>query len=396
MKIKNNSLFVKWIGIYFFSLVVGAINIGAFGSLLKLIAIVPIFIWILEKHSFYINKELITFCLFFCCCMFSYIWSIDRNITLSRIISQLTFLILIIAVSGYKYTDDELLYLKKSLVWSSRITALVVLMTGNYLEGRIYLSGIINEDPNYLCAYFLFGIVFAITTILSDSNIRKKIFYFIELGIYIYIAIGTGSRGGVLAILASSILAFFLYKSKNKYSFNDIYKKAIFIIILILGIVWISNYIDLDILNRFSEKTLSSSNGTGRFDLWNNAIDAFKNSNIYRTILGYGTGSAIAITYIFPFKRHNVFHNMFVEVLLELGILGECVYLLHISSFFQSSVKQKNYFCISIMIGMIILSLSTSIYAFKPYWNIMLFILCNSLKKKEVIDNENKCYSSSI
>ena len=41
-----------WLGIYFLTLIVGALRIGTFGSLLKILAFIPILIWITKNHSF--------------------------------------------------------------------------------------------------------------------------------------------------------------------------------------------------------------------------------------------------------------------------------------------------------------------------------------------------------
>ena len=57
----------------------------------------------------------------------------------------------------FKYTENDINKIKYALTWSSRLTALVMLVFAEYVGGRFRLMGIIEEDPNYLCAYLAFG-----------------------------------------------------------------------------------------------------------------------------------------------------------------------------------------------------------------------------------------------
>ncbi len=69
-------------------------------------------------------------------------------------------------------------------------------------------------------------------------------------------------------------------------------------------------------------------------------------------------------------------HNMFIENLIETGLIGLILYSVYIFSFWNSAKKSGDVFAAAVMAGMIVMSLSVSIYAFKPYWNIMIYILC--------------------
>lgn len=374
------SLFIRWLGIYMLLLITGAMNIGAAGSLLKIIALVPVGIWVYFTHKIIKNRVFVASFIYFMYLSASFVWSIDQPNTATRIVTQLTFIILICAISGYEYTNYEINYLKNCLVWSSRITAVVVLLSADYFEGRIYLNGVVNEDPNYLCAYFLFGIISCLQILFSKGKLKKKIATLLEIAVYIYIIIGTGSRGGALGIIAAAFVFILFYQDIEKSHMNSIVKKIAAVLAVAIALSVAVSYISSDILGRFSLTELQKTKGTGRFDIWQSALNAYANSSIFRQFFGYGSGSAKAITYIFPFKWHLVFHNIFIENLLELGAIGLLLYIIFISSFLSTAIKIRNIFCISIMIGFIVLSLSVSISTFKPYWNIMFFIFCNSLE----------------
>lgn len=376
-------------GVYVLLLIVGALNIGNFGSLLKLLAVVPIAVWILEKHSFYFNillKCAIPFALW---CFLSVVWSINFQSSFDRATTQILFVILLLSVSGYHFNNTEIRYTFKCLIWSSRITAFFVLLSADYLPGgRLYLGGAIREDPNYLCAYFMFAVVFDVMILLSvASTLSKKAIGCVELAIYLYIVLATGSRGGLFALIAAVSIILLFYRDRSQSIGNSLYKRILFIAALFLAFSIVQLYISEDVLLRYSYESISESNGTGRYELWKDAISAFDHSTLLRQLVGYGTGTARDITYLFPFYRHNVFHNIYIENLLEIGIIGICFYIVHIFSFVIYVLRRGEIYPLAILAGMIVLSLSTSLYAFKPFWNILIYILIlNQSNEKSITE----------
>ena len=372
--------YVRWLGIYFFFLIVTGLGIGAAGSLLRMFAAVPIGIWLFTCHKFETNKMVVTTFLFILCCFATLFWSIDLNQTISRVSSHLMFFILLISTFGYSYSNEEIGYLKKMLINSSRLSALVLLATGTYGEGRLMLSGIITEDANYLCAYFMFGVTNAVDTILSvDKKISKKLLSAAEILVYIYMIFSTGSRGGMFAVAAVIIADIFIFRGDNS-SRGTLVRKIVISVLILAFAYFATSLLPQNVAERFTVQAIKESDGTGRYGLWECAVNAFKNSTTFRQVFGYGSGSIRSVTYLFPFTRHNVLHNVFLENILEIGVIGTISYLIHIGSFWTSAVQKKNSFCIAILVGMLVMSFSTSIYTFKPYWNIMLFTVCSGRK----------------
>lgn len=161
------SMFPRLLGIYYVLLILGAVNIGSIGSALKLFGFLPVIYWLLDKHSIRFNR-LYTFVLLSCIWTFvSVVWSISSNDSFAHGISMLSFCLLLIASSSYSYNQNEITWLYRMLIWSSRITVIVTLAFFQLYQGRLYLHGVINEDPNYLCAYFLFGVVNCISVFFS-------------------------------------------------------------------------------------------------------------------------------------------------------------------------------------------------------------------------------------
>lgn len=367
------SLYTKALCIYLICLPLGAMNLsGTLGSLLKYIALLPILVWILNtKKSIKIPKYFIgQFLWVFWICL-SAIWSINSSTSIGRAITNLMFLLLFLSAISNKWTVNDIFLIKKTLVWSSRITAIITLIFSSYVEGRLYLSGRIAEDPNYLCAYFLFGIVYVIECLLYKKNTLPKVFaYIIELLLYLYIILYTGSRGGLLSIATAAVIIF-LFNKQKKASI----KKILLIVAVYSAILLVITFIPESVAMRFSLTAIAESNGTGRFEIWKHAIDVFEESNVLRQLIGYGTATIRNVFMVFGYPG-KVAHNIFIEVLLENGLLGLIIYTFVILRYIITAFKIKDFFAVAIMVGIAVLSLSTSLYAFKPYWNIMIYIGC--------------------
>ena len=161
--------------IYFVSLPLGMLNIGAIGSLLKVIGLLPLVGFILDnKFKIKLVPVLIGQLLLVIWAAFSYIWSISQDQTFIRLYSQLLFILLLIPCCSSKFSDKEINYLKESLIWSSRVSLLLVLFLGTTSSGRLLLNGVFAEDPNLLTAYFVFGITYSFTNLLN-KNVETKI-----------------------------------------------------------------------------------------------------------------------------------------------------------------------------------------------------------------------------
>lgn len=77
---------------------------------------------------------------------------------------------------------------------------------------------------------------------------------------------------------------------------------------------------------------------------------------------------------IFDYSQVNVVHNIFLETLVELGVIGLFLYCRYVWKYTKEAFVQRDRYAFGVIFSMIIMSLTTSLYTFKPYFNIMLFI----------------------
>ncbi|MDO4490592.1 MAG: O-antigen ligase family protein [Lachnospiraceae bacterium] len=391
MQDESISLFVRLLGIYYVSLIFGAMHIGPIGSLLKIIGFIPIVVWFFFRSTVYFSRLWTVFMLEVLWTAAANIWTINAAGSKERLFTQGAFLLLLVSVSAYIYNDREIYYLKRCLVWSSRISAVCTVAFASFHEGRMYLNGVLKEDPNYLCAYFLFGIVNGFQILMGDEDQeRSKLFYGLEELFYFYVIFATGSRGGLLAVLAA-VFVYCLFREKRwTISPQTVITCCAAGILLVVAVFVMFRFVPMEVLDRFSPSTLAHTDGTGRFTIWEDTLRVFRNSSLARQMGGYGPGTAFTLAEVFNYRVKNVVHNIFLEHLIELGVVGLALYCIYIFRFWICARIQKNDFAFAVMSGLIVLSLSTSIQTFKPYWNILIFIICSEYTTRSVSEKERE------
>ena len=374
------SLYTTFLGIYFASVIFGTVEIGSFSSILKLIAIIPFSIWLITSHRIRIEMKVIPFFIYVLLCWASSFWSLNCQISIERAFTHTMFLLLLVSSASYRYSNEEISYLKKMLIWSSRISLIVTICFARYYEGRLRLIGIFTESPNYLCGYYFCGVVNCIECIcdhvFNDKKISKIAVCWLELGLYLFVVIASGSRGGALAVLIAMLLGSFSVIEWRRIKTSAIFKTIVVFIGICLVIPIAVTYISPQTLDRYTMETIIESKGVGRYDIWTDTIRTFVDSNLFRQLFGYGAGMSFAVARTFSFTYINVSQNLLLETLIELGIVGLIAHVLHIYSFYKISRSANDKYSTPILIGFIALTMSISGSALKPYWNILLYILC--------------------
>lgn len=372
MIVNIKKAYVFFLCVYLISLPLSAMSIGALGSGSKLIALLPVLLAVTRAKRVYINTPIKLYFIYIVICGISVLYSLDTTLASSKFWSLLLLFLLLASSCCFSFNSRDTEKLKQALVWSSRISCLLCLMFNNFVEGRLsFQNGVFSEDQNYFCAYLAFGIIYAVEKLLdNEAKKRHKIIALIEVVVYLSVALLTGSRGGMIALLFGIVL--FILLSNNKViSLKTIFTVAIISIALYIGTQFLSD----DILSRFTFQNVRETGGTGRTVIWSKALYMFKQSSILRKMFGQGIGNTITAWSHYGIYEMHVCHNMFIESLIEIGLVGLVAYTSTIFSFMKSAFYRQKY-AFGVIVVMFFLSLSTSISTFKPYINIMLYILC--------------------
>ncbi|EPB8198958.1 O-antigen ligase family protein [Clostridium perfringens] len=343
-------------------------------SILRILAFFPLIInliYIISNKRKFSRQNLGVwlYLSFFIYCIIGYYYSVNSYFTINRIITNGLSSILIILCTLVKYNNKEIEFLKKSMVlmvWITIILSITKSSTVGY--GRMAFSiGSVVEDSNAICSYFIFGCIYYLDKLYSSKSFNR-IYSIIPIILFLYYALLTGSRGGVLSILISITIYIILHLKIDR---KIIIRLLIALVTFILCIILIKFFISLmpeELKMRFSYKFFLQDKGGGRFNIWTNALNIIHNSKSSRILFGYGPGTIIELLY------GEVAHNTLVEIFIESGLIGLIIILCTFINYLWISIKEKEYVLFSVFIGYLVVGMGISMTSFKPLWNIMILI----------------------
>lgn len=274
----------------------------------------------------------------------------------------------LITLKVYNKAESDLLIFSWVIV--GLMTTAIMLMGSVSLEegsGRVTMGfGGGNEDPNQLCGYFILPVLFCMEKILLKNKYR--FFYMLLLVAMVFVVFRTGSRGGLIAVLAAVLVYAFLALKTSVMN-----KLKILLGLIILSLVFICFLVPRlpeDVKERLSISSLEEDKGSGRLQLWAITIDAIKQSE-KGMIFGYGLGST-AVFFANAFSGHGVAHNHWLQLWCDQGFIGMMLFF----SMFALGIKHKfnKSPVISVsLFGMLVLSMTLTMYAYyKPFWNTLM------------------------
>jgi len=215
-----------------------------------------------------------------------------------------------------------------------------------------------------------FLISIGLSLLLAKIGKQKgKIFFYLSILLYILALLMTLKRSFIIA----NIIAFlFVYYIEYKFSGKKIKKMFLFIFgisLLIIILLIIQSF--FPIINVMLERFTLSSNlnnfSSGRFSIYSSAIQLFKENPVFGT--GINTGAFILDNRLGGWKIQQV-HNVYIQLLMELGLIGTFIFLFVMILVFLKSYKiLKKYYFVE---KEIVYKLKVSIYV-QTFWLIYCF-----------------------
>ncbi len=260
-----------------------------------------------------------------------------RRIYDEQILKLLPFFIILVSITvGY------------AVVFSSLQGALLTAEgedVFNYQSASYYLSS--------CCVYSIFYVFYSD----KGKSFLERLLYLIELLLIFYCAIGcviSGGRGGFVYLVVVAIYLIYRLIKKGKSSKTSHYFFMIVVAFVVMAyLITHLNIFESSGAIRITENLTTDDNRT---HLWTEAMKVFEES----PIIGHGLGS---IWWTVGYYSHN----MLVDLLAELGLVGACVVITIIVRMLLCMVKQS-YTNIFDMF-MLLLFLGTLIEdTFSGYW----------------------------
>lgn len=233
----------------------------------------------------------------------------------------------------------------------------------------------LGTDPNTTGATFALAIIALLGLAYGrqERSIKTQLLVWLPFFIMAGLLIKTGSRGAMLSLLIG--MAFFLFKGGN------IRMKAGLCLMGVLGAgALIGLSLNSGMAERF-EKTVTGGDTAGRGEIFSEVVGMVNE----KPIMGWGP---CCYEYeiskragLDPFKRKGP-HNLYLKLLLEVGILGAMPFLFAIGLCFQAAWKARNgpegSLPISMLMTLLMINMSITWDNRKIFWIILAYALVSA------------------
>ncbi len=351
--------------LYMLTLPLDFVNIGGLGSVSKLVAVAVVGTALLSliKSGKISVKLFLLFDIYLAWNYLSATYSLSPRISFDRANSLLQHYLMILICGSTKKNKREMDAIVKSLVLSGWVVVLLMFVFGGRLgysdRTTIKINGV-SQDPNYMCGYIIFTLMYCFDEVLSRKKLASGV---IGIGAMLTAVLYTGSRGGMIAVLAACAVLYLSDKSNKKKIRNIIIIAVVAYMLFVLA----QNILPEELLSRYGMEYTKNDSGAGRFMLWQTLIEKYKGLTDAQKLIGVGSGT---IKYYLP----NVAHNLWLETMFELGFVGLVLLVAVYLVFVKDAFGLNNKIFFSSLIGYIALSQSTSLYTYKPIFTMFLII----------------------
>ncbi len=223
------------------------------------------------------------------------------------------------------------------------------------------------EDQNQFCAYFIMPIIISVKRIVEKRRFMPA--YFVTILLIIYSVLKTGSRGGLIGVVAGAF-AYIVIGIKSIKGRIAICISAV----LLAGIIVFAVFplLPESVKERYSVERVAEDKATGRFEIWEYLVKHTLEKP-ERVIRGSGVLSSFDILLKAPDKtfKNTVAHNTFIQIFSDQGLIGILLFMVVMfACLIRPLGTDKVYSCA--FFALMAFSMSLTFYVFKPYLNIMM------------------------
>ena len=362
------------LGLYYILTPLDLTAVSGLGSLLRLFALIPSAAILLNLDRCTLGlKESLLLILYALYKLLSITYTVFPVFTMNevpRIISN--FGLVFILGSLYRFKQEELEFLKKSLFIASIITIFFIIIFADFSAGgRLTIRTSVNEvDHNYLTGYLLFLVPVSVRNFL----VRRRYLSLLPILTAYIIFIMTGSRGGLLAIILVTLLSGWGALAGRRDT-RSLIRIVIFLLAGALGLIIAIGFLDPEVLERFSPDYMEENGTSGRKDIWIYLFKVFLHASPMRQLFGHGAGTTAFVNRMNTRMGGHVAHNVWVDELTTGGLIGLFLLILLHFAFLIIALKCRDVFTASVYAGFLIMCMNLSIVAFKPMLNVMILIM---------------------
>jgi O-antigen ligase len=181
----------------------------------------------------------------------------------------------------------------------------------------------------------------------------KRLLYFTAIGLMGIALLLSGSRGGLVALVAE--IFFLAILTTNTKSYSQFALKIGLAVVLIAVIIGGSIFIGGESsLTRFAETAASKDITTNRTHIWSVTLDVIKNNPIFGAGIGAFTVAYAKYDTFNGMERVEQAHNDYLQVLADAGVVGLIIGLFFLYRLFKTgreSIQTHNLFRRGVAVG---------------------------------------------
>ncbi len=366
-------------------------------TLTKLLGIVTILILLLkgsfERKLQWPDKAAFYWTLFVLLGLVSIAWAMRADSVKSISFTAVGLLALYFVISSYKMDGREFETCKWFILFGGgfcSIYAVYSYAAGIFYESTTRATIALDErttDPNHFAFSLLIPISLSIEKIFGQKSLKMKTLLIAVLGLMIFSVIISGSRGGLLGVLIIFLLYAFLIKKRF----------LLLTLMVLMGIVLLELAPDY-----FFERVegVADSGGAGRMTIWIYGISILKQNWLYGVGLNNFPMAYSEFAHFTPFTQaiYRGAHNQYLQVLVELGIIGFTVMTVSIVAHYKTlTLKGHNPDIGKTMLkaslcGILVTSFYLDTIWTKSFWLLWMMILIH----RNVKERRNTLYETRM
>lgn len=337
---KLNTIFISILFILLISntLMRSQFEIGNFiGQTTIVITLFTMFLFLIkswiDQRTYDTSFTLFYIAIFLIGCLFIISYIVSPYMTDLFSLFQLIFVLVFIVSSARMQWDRMILKIAGYLFGT-----ITIFIFYDWISTGFEMSGFrsIYRNENYLAILLYSFFYFHIICLRLSKHIERILFLFITI-INIILITATSARSILIAIFFL-IMFWVILKFKRRF-----FTRLIYIVLagnfLFIGFYVLLSYIQLgNILNDWSRSIFNKNLFSGRTEIW---IDVMRKV-IEKPFFGYGIG--VKASDITDIKLTT--HNMYLQLLMEFGIIGTIFFILLLISIWRMLMKRLDHFVI--------------------------------------------------
>lgn len=278
-------------------------------------------------------------------------------------------ILLVVIACAVVFTARDVLLWRRCLIAAALVLGIMAIVSPGQV-GSEWVSGRVvpnvmgsQQDPNEFCGYYLLPVAF-----VTYFGIQRRSPIFITLLIFFfYTVLMTGSRGGLMAVGVAFVVALAAAVRNDKHKVLICIASVFVLLMLALNFESILRLFPDAISSRFLLTDANMSTAESRTSIWGQLISAFLDSNVLQQLFGHGFGTTTLAN-----SAHLVAHNVYVELLYDIGILGLLSFVGMLYAACSRALRRGDYVVLAAILGEAVLIVSLSSFWSKTLWGLLI------------------------